>query len=369
MQSQNKSWIVSPAWDLTFLINDAFIFIIGYFLIRPKNIGDWQVLLAFISIMHLFSPYIMSTFLGPVSEVVGKEKRSLLTNGMIVAVFSLSLIFIGMLGKMEAAPRWLSSVPNGLIFAGLIYFVWNTWHSGGQIFGILSLYRMRAQKNSARDKFLDKWFCRWTLCVCVPLAKLTEPVTLYASPFKLLNIINHFPVVSGSTFGLLVGLPAIAMISRELYNGTTLPRLLYIVNIVVIPIMGLTMGGFVFLLLLDINHWISDVALSSLVATRNLKEKKSWKWSGSLAAVACVAVFAGVAGIYMKVGCGLVGLQCNGRILAFDGQVASITNAIQLSFIVGFHFSLSLVHFYMSGKTYHFSSPIYGQKLSRLFLK
>lgn len=368
----SNSWIVSPTWDLAFLTNGLWLFPIMYLLADSHNVGSWPKALALVGLMHLFSPLLMTYFFGPVSSSIPQVKKSILIKSIVIAVLSMSLIFVGLLQVSGESTPWRKEGISALIIAGVIYFIWNTWHACGQIYGILSLYRIRAGRNSYWEIFFDKWFCRLMLCACVPLAFLIGSDGDYILPVKKL-----FPnplIVPKLFFVILFGVVFAALLARELYLKTTWPRLFFLSNILLIPFVGLFLGTMYFGVLLNVSHWIADVALASLVASRhfnasNPNQNVRPKYKPRMAFVGFLAIFALIAFFYLKLGCGSLGMYCANRIHMIEIPHLSFSSTILLSFIFGTHYTLSLLHFFTSGHVYRMADQNYGKQLKDLILQ
>ncbi|MGE0633876.1 MAG: hypothetical protein AB7O96_15785 [Pseudobdellovibrionaceae bacterium] len=347
------------------------LFPLAYFAWNTGTLNaNWLGLALILGVTHLLSPLLLTYWLGPSGQKPLAQKKNLILGTASILVSTFLLFFVGMLQLYGTLPKWNSVGVDVFIWLGIIYFFWNTWHVCGQFFGILSLYRIRAGMTSKVDILYDKWFCRFMLCFCVPASLLLRMKGRSVRPFAELDFFPKTISISASWILVptLIGLTAILLREFRKTEAFSWPRVSYILNIGLIPILGLAISPMYFFFILDMNHWISDISLSSKVASSHYFENKKTGFSGQKFSgfFLFLTLFLFVGGTYWLLGCKLSGLRCSHVVYDIRVPVFGMSHAAQLSFLMGTHFGLSLLHFFLSARIYRLSEPLYGKNLQSL---
>jgi hypothetical protein len=199
---------------------------------------------------HILSPIVTAWVNPAFRPVLLKERGRFIGLPLLVLVGSMAL---GTLG-------------NPLFLLFLTFAVWNTWHLGGQHFGVLSIYRHTGRRTSSRDRSLDRYFTVVCCCVLLPLAWFARravdrlgPLVSWAGPLPVDGIL---PTVIVAVAALLT----LAYAGRELLvERGSLPRAVYIVSIGFQPVFAIVAGAAYSFTLTSITHWIVALALSARI--------------------------------------------------------------------------------------------------------
>jgi hypothetical protein len=173
------SWIVSPAFDLLFLVNAGWVlaFLPGFLSAeRTPHIEFWQI-------YFLTTPHRWITLL-----LVATDPDRRLGRGKLFAAMAVMALVV------VSAVRWAS---GGFVCLLLIDYVWNAWHFAAQHAGILRMYSRKCGGGHPR---LETWCLRATVFyTSLRLAGWstgwTEAYPTARSGLTILDVVMSLPVV------------------------------------------------------------------------------------------------------------------------------------------------------------------------------
>jgi len=174
------------------------------------------------------------------------------------------------------------SVPVRIFGLLVLDFFWGMHHFAAQHYGMLSLFRHRANHLNAHSfKLLDRFFCWGTAFVLVLFAELLHGASflqqeqiLSAMPYDW--EIEVIPIILRSGTILVLGITAI-MIWNAFLQNLGLPRILYIFGFGIMVTGAFQLHPVEFLILWTLQHWITALGLTAQMGGNDLKISMSVK--------------------------------------------------------------------------------------------
>lgn len=282
-----RGWLVSPQWDLFWLLSGLFALpVIGLlYLVGENGAVDKFYLVVALTVAgaHWISPMAVawsSPGLRKVALVNRKRFIYLPLAGLLIPTalgVAAGLLPIQWPGPLHLAHPWM------LVF--ILQLSFDIQHFCGQNFGVLSIYRKRADLASEQDRKLDLLYCRAINWVLMPLAWLSQdifwgPILGYVPDAKA-----HGPLAI--TVCIVTTLATVLLIVRDVRTQrSTLPRILYIgtlgMSVVLTAYSATLYGVFVF----AVWHWITAIGLGARVRHGTLQQTAASRtgWYGKLRA-------------------------------------------------------------------------------------
>lgn len=348
-QSPRKVWIISPAWDLLYLVATP-VLIVPLVILARDHWSPEAVSLAVISFASLghHLPGFMRAY-GDRELFTRFRWRFLLAPPLL---FALALLF--------SPPDWLASwleLPwTHLHGLELILLVWGTWHGLMQTYGFMRIYDVKLGETAAREARLDH-----ALCLVIFVAGVVF------SDSRMFGIANAMWQAGLPVFGpewltgarwLVGGLGAVVML-LYLTNLATRWRARRPLNFAKL-LLALTTGGFYWytgrlstnlligLAMFEIYHAVQYYAIV-WIYNRRLFERAGEKfgWLGFLFRDRPTIGKTTMLGIYLAL------IAAYSSIRYFTGDASSYiytsdgNNAYQLLFAL--FVTSSLLHFYFDG--------------------
>jgi hypothetical protein len=208
-----------------------------------------------------------STYLAYCTEAYRPLLRSRPIRFVVIPILVTLTCFAVFLPGDSALP-WTRE--ERLIGLAIVDYAWVTYHFASQHFGVLSLYRSRADRIACiQTRRLDRFFALSVGGVLVFLADLLAGAVAYQDQW-----IDRWPVVQWITSVQdsirMVGTCAIILITALMLLAefrsqlSSLPRVLYIVGIaIMVGIAFQPRGLFLFLVVWTSQHWIVATGLAS----------------------------------------------------------------------------------------------------------
>ncbi len=265
-----RGWVRGPTWDLCWLLSPLWLAPVFALLTvgwpdawRSPAHTFYVVVAALFWIGHRFS----SSWLAWMSSAYRPLLRSQRARFVWVPLAAVGAVFCVVLdptGRLPGTPLSRAAI------LGAIDYLFVTWHFAAQHFGLLSLYRGRAGRASV-GRGADRAFALGIGGLMVVVAELLQgraalpqdwlPHLLQDEVLAPVSAVA-VPLFAGMTL-LLTGL----MVAAELRAPQpSLPRALYLAGLGLTVMSAFYLDPFVFLALWTIPHWLSAMALASVVA-------------------------------------------------------------------------------------------------------
>ncbi len=362
-----SSWLESPRWDFVWILNGLWLLplILLSLAVGQSSFFLWASSGAMLLTLwggHILSPIVTAWSSAPLRQSMMTHPTKYLWMPLLVLVAS---VLAAMLG-LHWSKTWLpSSIGQHFDFHILLvytFLVWNTWHFCGQHFGVLSIYRIRAQEFSAQVRRLDRWFCVVQICVLLPIAWYTQSQ-------RLGPLFQYLPVPpSGATLArtvaLVSGLLSVAVLVAESQRNTrSWPRLAYLLTIGLQPVLATVSYPLFNMALFTASHWIIALALSGRILTglssraQVRHPRRWWRFHGIMAAFAAASVC--MYAVFWHPW--LIG---EGKYLFTEAflrepviAVAHASATLPGALLAGLYFGITFVHFLYDRYVYAFRRP------------
>ena len=269
-------WVRSPTWDFFWLHSGLWLGLIVFaFREQPSLEMFYMVGMFLFWISHRFSSFYIAWGTGSYRTVrTSQPLRYVIFPAMLVlSVFV--LLFI----PETVLPV---SVPVRILGLLLLDFFWGMHHFAAQHYGMLSLFRHRANPLSANSfKLLDRFFCWGTGFVLVLVAEILHGASFLqqeqifpAMPYDW--EIEFIPIILSSGTILVLGITAI-MIWNAFLQNLGLPRILYIFGLGIMVTGAFQLHPVEFLMLWTLQHWITALGLTAQMGGNDIKISMSVK--------------------------------------------------------------------------------------------
>jgi hypothetical protein len=269
----------------------------------------------------------------------------------------------------------------GFFVLAYVMFAWDRWHFCAQEFGVLSIYRVRAQQSAPQDRRFDRLFTvvmmlgvNTVLIFCAGYADLRQ-VVLYGTPLshyrgELLDPLARSAFLLGAIY------TAVAVLREVRHPHGSFPKVLFYMLVgghaIILHLYPLGLG--LFFLSYSFHHWMVAIGLFgriSVGAYAAHPPKSSAWWRSPFARLLFgVTPFLTLA-LLLYASCadfdwaGNLSPVPNPRI--FEG--ATIGAKILIGVIAGAFFSLNYLHYYYDRCFYSFRSPAIRKTVSPLLFR
>lgn len=282
-------WIQGPAWDLVWILNP--LWLAPLFLLLERAYGnarnspvDW--LFFVLAVPLWFGHRVSSAWLAYTTPAY----RPLLTSQRLRFVACPVAVAVACFAVL-LAPESVLPVPleERVVGLAVIDYLMVSHHFAAQHFGLLSLYRGRAQRPSdATARRLDRWFALLVGGGFVVLANALAGSIAFQERWvdPLLGGALSDAVVQAVGNGSMVLVLALTalMLGVELRSPRpSLPRVAYVASVSTIVLLGF-LHPFLFLVLWSVQHWSAAVGVASLAAAGGPQETGA-HWQRLLAPV------------------------------------------------------------------------------------
>jgi hypothetical protein len=299
--ARNSPWVLSLWWD-------GFWMFSAYWATGLLLIGSLFVPLAamaatlfavnrFIALTHSWS----TTYMVLLSPLFAETRRKnwvryrALPAGIVVLSLALGVSIARTMSQTQ--PLGTPQFPAWLLYLGL-FWVGHFWHFGNQDFGVLSIYRHRANQQAPWDRRVDRVATIVLMYIVHPIAYLsvftTSPLTeSFVAAWPGVRTWVH----TATPIALCLVVPlAIVLIGQELRKSTcSVPKLAYYVVILSHPLLviyafpaGL---GAVYVTAYLWSHWLIATGLVAKVnSTHYAQEKLRYPWTRHITVLGLMAV-------------------------------------------------------------------------------
>lgn len=208
-----------------------------------------------------------STYLAYCTEAYRPLLRTQPIRFVVLPILVTALCFAVFLPGDSALP-WTRE--ERLIGLAIVDYAWVTYHFAAQHFGVLSLYRSRADRATCmQTRRLDRFFALSVGGLLVFVADLLAGAVAYQDqwidrwPFVQWIVSVQDPIRIGGNIAL-VAVTAVMLVAEFRSQQWSLPRVLYIVGIaIMVGIAFQPRSLFLFLVVWTSQHWIVATGLAS----------------------------------------------------------------------------------------------------------
>ena len=269
-------WVRSPTWDFFWLHSGIWLGLIIFAFSEESSLEMFYMAGMFLFwISHRFSSFYIAWGTCSYSSVRSSQPWRFVIFPAIIVLSVFVLLFL----PENVLPV---SVPVRIFGLLVLDFFWGMHHFAAQHYGMLSLFRHRANPLNARSfQLLDRFFCWGTGFVLVLVAEILHGVSflqqeqiLPAMPYDW--EIEFIPIILNSGTILVIGITAI-MIWDALLHNSGLPRILYILGLGIMVTGAFQLHPFEFLMLWTLQHWITALGLTAQMGGNDIKISKSVK--------------------------------------------------------------------------------------------
>ena len=269
-------WIRSPTWDFFWLHSGLWLgLIIFSFRGHPSLEMFYMVGMFLFWISHRFSSFYIAWCTRSYSRVRSSQPWRFVIFPAIIVLSVFVLLFL----PENVLPV---SVPVRIFGLLVLDFFWGMHHFAAQHYGMLSLFRHRANHLNAHSfKLLDRFFCWGTAFVLVLFAELLHGASFLQQEkiFPAMSYdwkIEFIPIILSSGTILVIGITAIMIWDAFLHNSG-LPRILYILGLGIMVTGAFQLHPFEFLMLWTLQHWITALGLTVQMGGNDIKISMSVK--------------------------------------------------------------------------------------------
>lgn len=380
LAADDRGWIQSPSWDIVWMFSALWggALLLGASLVTPLMT---VVVLVFVfdrmaSALHNWS----TTYLVFFSSLLAEERPRhpwiyyVVPALIVVGSFALGLYTSGYQrytpGSGFTADLW----PWGLYLA--LFWVGHFWHFGQQDFGVLSIYRIRANQTASIDRRVDRIYTGVMMFLVQPVVYLCLVTTNAFSEMVHTTVpvsaeVGRTLAGGAAAFGALL---SVAVAGFELSKPKrSLPKLLYIFVIFLHPVLiyGAVQAksetvAFLYLFSYLWSHWLIAVGLAARINSRYYQTRGD---SPSTAVLRHVAIMGFIIGLVYLV------VEDNKQYLLFstDGfRYKEILAAIPpeqtlvVGLVLGYFLAEQLIHYYADRRLFRFRDPGLRQKVGPL---
>jgi hypothetical protein len=273
-------WIRSPAWDLAWVLNPLWLAPVLLLLERAwgdaaRSPADW--LFFVLAVPLWFGHRVSSAWLAYTTQAY----RPLLTSQRLRFVGWPVAIALACFAVL-LAPESVLPLPldERVVWLAILDYLLVSHHFAAQHFGLLSLYRGRAERPAtATARRLDRWFALLVGGGLVVVGNALAGSIAFQDRWIAPLLGNTLPdavvqaVATGSM--VLVLTLTVLMLAVEMRSPhPSLPRIAYIASVSTIVLLGF-LHPFLFLVLWSVQHWSAAMGVASLAAAGAPQESSS----------------------------------------------------------------------------------------------
>jgi hypothetical protein len=269
-RSTSSHWVRGPVWDGFWLLSALWLAPIVLWLAHGYSDPESSPLDAFyfgLTALFWIGHRLCSTYLAYCTEAYRPLLRTQPVRFVVIPILVTLACFVIFLPGDSALP-W--SREERLVGLAIIDYAWVTYHFAAQHFGVLSLYRSRADRAvSVQTRRLDRFFALSVGGVLVFVADILAGAVAYQEqwidrwPFIQWIVANQdqIRVLGTVALGIITALMLIAEFRSQQWS---LPRVLYILGIaIMVGIAFQPRSLFLFLVVWTSQHWIVATGLAS----------------------------------------------------------------------------------------------------------
>lgn len=262
---QSNVWVRSRAYDLFFLLSGLWVMAVVVPLAGTDTLKPFHLMLGVLFwIGHRLATAYLAFCQQAYRELLVEQRTRFIRVPLAITVIVFVLLLI---------PESILPVPilYRLLPLAVIDFIWEFYHFTMQHYGVVSVYRIRAQQDPAAvdDKRKEKLFCMTVFGAGIPAA------VVYHSLNHLAETTPDFFVPGVAIQGLRVAVVLFAlgftarMVIKELsVRNTSLPKALYMISVGVPVSLAVIYDSIApALLILAIQHWLVAVGISAHMAS------------------------------------------------------------------------------------------------------
>lgn len=269
-RSTSSRWVRGPIWDAFWMLSALWLAPIIFWLAQGYSDPASSPLDSFyfaLTALFWIGHRLSSTYLAYCTEAYRPLLRAQPIRFVVIPMLVTLTCFAIFLPGDSALP-WTRE--ERLIGLAIVDYAWVTYHFAAQHFGVLSLYRARADRAAClQTRRLDRLFALGVGGVLVFGADVLAGAVAYQDQW-----IDRWPIVQWIVSAqdsirvvgtyLLIIITALMLISEFRSRQWSLPRVLYIVGVAIMVGIALQPRSlFLFLVVWTSQHWIVATGLTS----------------------------------------------------------------------------------------------------------
>ena len=268
--STSSQWVRGPIWDGFWMLSALWLAPIIFWLAHGYSDPESSPLDSFyfaLTALFWIGHRLCSTYLAYCTEAYRPLLRAQPIRFVVIPVL-VTLACFAIFLPGDAALPWTRE--ERLIGLAIVDYAWVTFHFAAQHFGVLSLYRARADRARCQQtRRLDRFFALGVGGVLVFVADILAGAVAYQDqwidrwPFVqwIVSVQDSIRLVGTFT---LIAITALILLAEFRSRQWSLPRILYIVGIAIMVGIALQPRSlFLFLVVWTSQHWIVATGLAS----------------------------------------------------------------------------------------------------------
>ena len=367
-------WVRSPTWDFFWLHSGLWLgLIIFAFREQPSLEMFYMVGIFLFWISHRFSSFYIAWGTCSYSSVRSSQPWRFVISPVIIVLSVFVFLFL----PENFLPV---SVPVRIFGLLVLDFFWGMHHFAAQHYGMLSLFRHRANPLNARSfQLLDRFFCWGTGFVLVLVAEILHGVSflqqeqiLPAMPYDW--EIEIIPIVLRSGTILVLGITAI-MIWNAFLQNLGLPRILYIFGLGIMVTGAFHLHPVEFLMLWTLQHWITalgltaqmggnDIKISMSVKNRLFKKSLFSEYKYQFIILVPLCIISVILTPFFEIEAASSGVRYSE--LIFPSFMYWLENSSWFTILVGIGLASGFLHYFMDRAVYRFSDSETRMRANKL---
>lgn len=351
-------WISSPGWDLVWISNSLWLAALCY---AFEWTGASLSLLLFFAVSlgtaHNLGPFALTFTLPPLRSYALARKREFIVIPALIFLACFTLVGVGGLQMIGWAPRSAANTHDALIVVACIYSLLNTWHFGAQLYGVLSLYRARIADPDGIQRAIDRAYTFLTTCFVMPVVWLAIAAQHYRLfPFVKIGLLAQLSATTVRPLVIASTLPMLLIIARKIWlrRARGIPRTLALLNIGALPLIAFYARPEYYFFAHSVNHWLVELGLSSRILSEHYSRPAASRLLRTglfLGTFFTILLLANLARSY----CWKNSELCREHLLSGPLAISTPIDVLFIGIPIAFGISLTLCHFYLSGRIYRFS--------------
>ena len=270
LKSTSTQWVRGPVWDSFWMLSALWLAPIVLWLAHGYSDPQSSPLDSFyfaLTALFWIGHRLCSTYLAYCTEAYRPLLRAQPIRFVVIPAVVTAACFAVFLPNDSALP-WTRE--ERLIALAIVDYAWVTYHFAAQHFGVLSLYRSRADRAACmQTRRLDRFFALSVGGLLVFVADLLAGAVAYQDDWVdrwpiaqwIVSVQDPIRIIGTSA---LILITAIMLFAEFRSRQWSLPRVLYIVGIALMVGIALQPRSlFLFLVVWTSQHWIVATGLAS----------------------------------------------------------------------------------------------------------
>lgn len=354
-------WIHSLAWDLAWFQSALWIFPIFfglYFLVGEFEFKFYSAIVFILfRLMHTyFSAYLC----------LGHPDYAQVSKDLKFRFYLIPIIITGGITLFFILPQSVFSLSIGERFNlyALLVFPLTYWHYALQHYGVISIYRSKAQQSLTPFHYnLEKWFCHLSTTFLVTILTLKNFYDVSFGGFSLGSFLK-IPVVDWNLITFCLIVPLVVLLTYHEFKNRvpSIPKLLYIWSIAFMAILVTSQNLYVSWMLLDMQHFLVVFGLGGHMLSRGQAGRPGKSLLSISTVLISVSIILSLVYFYFNAH----GLTPKNYSLVLGQFMKPGENETLNLFFYGFFIATGICHYYFDRLAFRFSDKKIGPIVKKL---